>query len=290
MNILVTSSTGLTGKAIVKRLSTDGAKVRAMIHSASRHDNMIALGAAETVIATIENQEDLRRAMTGMDAVVYICPTAHPKEAEIGKIAIDTASELGIKRFIYQSVLNSIEPQLPHHRQKLQVEQYLLESHLNYSILRPAAFMQNILTAVDSLLKDHIFIQKFFTDIESSNLINLIDINDYASIVSIITHNMKYSYGSYDLSGPQNLSAKDMVTAMSSVVGAEIKLHFITDNEFIEISDRQKVPETKLRTLLAMFQSYNRFGFKGNPIVSQTLLGKKLTDFQTYLTHQLKDA
>lgn len=157
MKVLVTSSTGLTGRAIVKELADRGVSVRAMVHSATRVDDMLSLGAAETVVASIENEADLERAMTGVDAVFYICPTAHPEEGAIGCMAIDVAERLGIPRFIYQSVHNSIEPELPHHRQKLMVEQYLLASGLNYSILRPAAFMQNVLTASGLLLEKHIF-------------------------------------------------------------------------------------------------------------------------------------
>ncbi len=145
MKILVTSSTGMTGRAVVKALNDTGAFVRAMIHSDRHNSEMVSLGASETAVASIESEADMKKAMEGMDAVFYICPTAHPEEGKIGCMAVDIAEQLGIKRFVYQSVHNSIEPELPHHRQKLMVEQHLLESGLNYSILRPAAFMQNIL-------------------------------------------------------------------------------------------------------------------------------------------------
>lgn len=283
MKVLVTSATGLTGRSVVKELADRGVCVRAMVHSEARINEMQALGASQTVIASIENETDLERAMTGMEAVFYICPTAHPEEGNIGRMAVDIAERIGIPRFIYQSVHNSIEPDLPHHRQKLMVEQHLLESKLNYSILRPAAFMQNILTSMGLLSKQHIFTQRFFTSIESCNRINLIDVADYARVVAEVVTEHKYDFGCFDLCGPENLSAKDMVHIMEEVIGQKVSLRYITDDEFIEMSRQRKMAESTLSTLLAMFRAYNRYGFKGNSLTTEFLLGRKPSDFREFL-------
>lgn len=284
MKILVTSSTGLTGRAVVRSLHKHGAYVRAMVHSESRIEEMLKTGADETIIASIENEDSLISAMSGMDTIFYICPTAHPLESEIGCMAIDIAAKLGIKRFIYQSVLNSIEPELPHHRHKLKVEQHLLESHLDYSILRPAAFMQNILQSSELLFKQHIFTQRFFIHPGSNNRINLIDVNDYAEIAAKITLCNSYCFGNFDLCGPQNLSASDMLTDMTDVTGHNIELKYISDQEFIATANDRNVPENTLNTLLAMFHAYNIYGFKGNPTISTMLLGHKPKDFKQFLS------
>lgn len=287
MKVLVTSSTGLTGRAVVKALSLAGADVRAMIHNERHAGEMMSLGAKETVVASIESETDMARAMDGTDAIFYICPTAHPEEGAIGVMAANLAERAGIRRFIYQSVHNSIEPGLPHHRQKLIVEQHLLESGLDYSILRPAAFMQNIL-ASSSLLRDrHIFVQRFYTSAESKNLINLIDVDDYAAIAAKVVTGDEYSYGCYDLCGPHNLSANDMLTAMSDVLGQTVSLQYTTDEEFEAMAKERKMPENTLRTLQTMFRSYNKFGFKGNGKVAAALLGHAPKDFRIFLSENL---
>lgn len=288
MKILVTSSTGLTGRAVVGSLSAAGARVRAMIHSESRREEMLRLGAAETVVASIERREDLLGAMEGVDAVFYICPTAHPDEGRIGCMAVDAAADARVGRFVYQSVLNSIEPELPHHRQKLRVEQHLLESPLRYTILRPAAFMQNVASGCEAIVRDHVFAQRFFKHPDSRNRINLLDAGDYGEIAARLTMSDHYSFGSYDLCGPRNLSADDMLSAMTEAVGAEVTLRYISDEEFIAFAGKTQMPENKLNTLLAMFGAYNRFGFKGNPAVAEMLLGRPLTDFRDFITCALR--
>lgn len=286
--VLVTSSTGMTGRSVVKHLAKKGLCVRAMIHSAKHKEGMLALGAAETVIASIDKDDDMSRAMTGIDTVFYICPTAHNEEGRIGCHAVELAEKAGIQRFIYQSVHNSIEPDLPHHRQKLMVEQRLLESSLDYTILRPAAFMQNILASSGSIKEASVFSQRFFTSENSTNLINLIDVDDYGEIAAKIVAGKDYSYGCYDLCGSDNLSAKAMLEIMGEVVGKTIRLHYITDEDFTAQAYERGMSESKLATLQAMFHSYNKFGFKGNCIISTLLLGHRLKDFKSFLAENLK--
>lgn len=287
MKVLVTSSTGLTGRAVVSHLAKHGVSVRAMIHSDSKASDMYASGADETVTASIESREDLFRAMDGVNAVFYICPTAHPREGEIGCMAIDIAAESGVRKFVYQSVHNSIEPGLIHHRQKLMVERKLLESSLRYIILRPAAFMQNMIPNLKDIMENHQFSQRFYQNVEALNRINLIDVADYGEIAAKVTLDSSYDYAQLDLCGPQNLSAKDMMDIFKEAVGNEIELRYIADKDFISIAESRGMSQYSVEVLLAMFHSYNRYGFLGNPCDSSTLLGRAPRDFKTFVLKYL---
>lgn len=284
MKVLVTSSTGLTGRAVVSHLAKHGVSVRAMIHSDSKASDMLALGADETITASIESRKDIHQAMNGVDAVFYICPTAHPQEGAIGCMAIDIAAEMGVRRFGYQSVHNSIEPGLIHHRQKLMVERKLLESSLSYFILRPAAFMQNMIPNLKEILYNHQFSQRFYLNIEASNRINLIDAEDYGEIVAKVTLDSGYDFAQLDLCGPHNLSAKDMVDIFKEVIGNEIEFRYIADKDFISMAESRGMSQYSIKVLLSMFHSYNRYGFLGNPYDSSTLLGRAPHDLKTFVS------
>ena len=288
MKVLVTSSTGLTGKAITKALSHAGATVVAMVHSESHSQEMKEIGASEVVIADVTNVDDLRKVMSNVDAVYYICPTAYPEEGKIGQLAINVAKEVHVKKFIYQSVLHSIEPSLIHHRQKLMVEQALIDSGLNYVILQPAPFMQNILNARDALFKSHIFVQKFFHDKNSKNLINLIDVNDYAEAAAHTILNNEFSSSTFEICGPKNLSAADILNDMKKVLSSEIELKFITDEEFTKMSQSHHVSNDKISTLLIMFKHYNEGDFCGNDFFAKQIIGHQLTTFEKFLQKESK--
>lgn len=288
MKILVTSSTGLTGKSVVSALNSKGIEVGAMVHSARGTDEMHRIGASETMVGDIASYNDLMSAMQGVDAVYYICPTAREDEAEIGKQAIIAAKKAGIKRFIYQSVLHSIEPELPHHRQKLEVEKALIDSGLNYSIAQPAPFMQNILNAKEALINNKIFIQKFFTEKDSANRINLIDARDFGQCVAKIAIGSEYEYSTLELCGPENLSAAEMLTAMEKTLGDEVGLKYISDNELVKTMSDRGASAYSISTLLKMFKHYNSGDFCGSPLITSVILKKTPTRFIEFLNREFK--
>ena len=288
MRILVTSSTGLTGKAVVKAMASKGIEVTAMVHSGRKTDEMLGLGASATVIGDIAAYDDLLLAMKGVDAVYYICPTAREDEAEIGKMAIEAAKKAGINRFIYQSVLHSIEPELPHHRRKLEVERTLVDSGLVYTIAQPAPFMQNILNAKETLLNHKVFVQKFFTGRDSANRINLIDVGDFGNCVAAIALSERFQYATLELCGPQNLSASEMLSTIENVVGQEIKLKYLTDDEIRRAMSERNAPEYSIETLLKMFHHYNNGDFCGSPFVTTAILKRTPTTFVEFLKRDLK--
>lgn len=288
MKVLVTSSTGLTGKAVVKALSSRGTEVRAMIHSSRRSEEMLSIGASETVVGEISSHADLLSAMKDVDVVYYICPTAHEDEAKIGRTAIAAAKESGISKFVYQSVLHSIEPELPHHRQKLEIEKALVDSGLPYSIVQPAPFMQNILNTKEILIRDRTFIQKFFIGINSTNRINLIDVKDFGDCVAEIISDSQCQYTTLELCGPENLSATEMLSAIERVLGSHVRLEYISDDEIIKSMSDRKASDYSIDTLLRMFRHYNSGDFCGSPYVSSLILNRRPTTFLDFITRELK--
>ncbi|MDE5883156.1 MAG: NmrA family NAD(P)-binding protein [Muribaculaceae bacterium] len=288
MKVLVTSSTGLTGKAVVKAMTSKGIEVRAMVHTDKKTNEMLSLGASETFTGNVASNNDLLSAMKGMNAVYYICPTAREDEAQIGKLAIAAAKEAGVKRFIYQSVLHSIEPELPHHRQKLEVERALIDSGLSFTIVQPAPFMQNILNTKEALTRNKVFVQKFFTGRDSVNRINLIDTEDFGNCVAEIALDNKYQYATLELCGPQNLSASEMLSDMETVMGKEVTMKYLSDDEIRETMSKRNAPDYSIETLLKMFHHYNDGDFCGSAFIAATILKRTPTTFIEFLKRELK--
>ena len=288
MKVLVTSSTGLTGKAVVKAMTSKGIEVRAMVHTDKKTNEMLSLGASETFTGNVASNNDLLSAMKGMNAVYYICPTAREDEAVIGKLAIAAAKEAGVKRFIYQSVLHSIESKLPHHRQKLEVERTLVDSGLSFTIVQPAPFMQNILNAKEALIRNKVFVQKFFTGKDSINRINLIDTEDFGNCVAEIALDNKYQYATLELCGPQNLSASEMLSDMETVMGKEVTMKYLSDDEIRETMSKRNAPDYSIETLLKMFHHYNEGDFCGSAFIAATILKRTPTTFIEFLKRELK--
>jgi uncharacterized protein YbjT (DUF2867 family) len=143
--ILVTGAAGKTGRAIIKSLVNKGINVKAFVFKDLYAKEIYKLGAREVVVGNLLNLVDLKIALRDVNAVYHIGPNMHPEEITIGDIVIKAVQSSDCRRIVYHSVLHPQTAAMPHHWNKLKVEESLFESGLDYTILQPSAYMQNIL-------------------------------------------------------------------------------------------------------------------------------------------------
>ena len=68
-------------------------------------------------------------------------------EVAYARAVMAAAQAQGVKRFVYHSVLHPQIEAMPHHWQKMRVEEMLFAAGFEPTILQPTAYMQNILGA-----------------------------------------------------------------------------------------------------------------------------------------------
>ena len=95
-------------------------------------------------------------------------------------------------------------------------------------------------------------------------------------------------FATLELCGPQNLSASEMLSTIENVIGQEIKLKYLTDDEIRRSMSERKAPEYSIETLLKMFLHYNNGDFCGNPFVTTAILKRSPTTFAEFLKRELK--
>ena len=138
--ILVTGAAGKTGKAVLQALAQTGQSVRAWLR---RPEQAQDLPIADTIVGDLEDSRLWREACGGIDALYLICPNMYRHELQVGKLALQAAQQAGVERFVYHSVLHPQTEKMPHHWQKLRVEEEIFRSGLPFTILQPCAYMQN---------------------------------------------------------------------------------------------------------------------------------------------------
>ncbi|HFQ94714.1 MAG TPA: NAD-dependent epimerase/dehydratase family protein, partial [Anaerolineae bacterium] len=200
--ILVSGAAGKTGRAVIEALAARGAAARAFVHRKEQAMSVLALGAAEAVVGDMQNEADAQKAMAGATAVYHICPNVHPNETGIGEIAIRAAQQNNVSRFIYHSVLHPQVEAMPHHWQKMRVEEQLFTSDLAFTILQPAAYMQNLRGSWDSIMEEGIYRVPY----PPSTRLNMVDLRDAAEAAAVVLTTPGYEYATYELAGPENLS------------------------------------------------------------------------------------
>ncbi|MGF2617635.1 SDR family oxidoreductase [Rossellomorea aquimaris] len=153
MNVLVIGANGKTGQLVISSLVNSSQHLAtAMIRKAGQIDAMEELG-AKPLIGDLE--EDFSYVFDEVNAVIFAAgsgsstgPDKTTAVDEQGAIkAIDFAKEKGLDRFIMLSSMGadtpSIAPDSMEHylKAKGRADQHLLESGLNYTIVRPGALV-----------------------------------------------------------------------------------------------------------------------------------------------------
>jgi predicted dehydrogenase/nucleoside-diphosphate-sugar epimerase/glycosyltransferase involved in cell wall biosynthesis len=112
--ILVLGGTGFLGSELVRQLGESGQKARLLVRDASAVPRAVHESAMEVLTGDLMNQDDLRRAMEGVDSVFHLA-RAHVNswleyqkfEIEATRQVAECALEAGVKRLIYTGTIDS---------------------------------------------------------------------------------------------------------------------------------------------------------------------------------------
>lgn len=139
--ILVTAANGNQGKLLIPKLLAANQSVRACVQSKGSAEHMHALGVQEVLVGDISEQAVVARAVSGVEKIYHVGPTAHPREREMGFAIIDAARAEGVGHLVFSSVLHAIITDLVQHEIKRDIEEHLLSSGLEFTILQPSNYM-----------------------------------------------------------------------------------------------------------------------------------------------------
>ncbi len=279
--ILVTAAYGNQARKLIPRLAQAGAKVRGLRHSHGTEGELIALGAVEAMTGDASDADMLARAMKGVDAVYHIGPSAHPGERQMGFAVIDAALRAGVRHLVLSSVLHAIVTDLIQHEVKRDIEERLVGSGLNFTILQPSDYMQVLRYA--RAFETGEFVLAWSLDRRQS----VVDVDNIAEVAAKVLLEGAPHYGAtYELSAPGCFSAYDIGEIISRVTGRPIRVSETTPEA--RMADhfkgkREGEADYPLRVFQALRKWYSAHDFVGNPNVLAMLLGQPPTTLEEFI-------
>lgn len=152
MSLLIVGATGTLGRQVTRRALDEGLDVHCLVRSPKKAAFLKEWG-AKLVTGDLCNVATLAPAMVGVTAVIDAATTRATDSRSIrevdwqGKInLINAAKAAGVDRFIFFSILDAEKyPDVPLMDIKNCTEKLLIESGLNYTILRPCGFLQGLI-------------------------------------------------------------------------------------------------------------------------------------------------
>ena len=277
--ILVTSAYGNNGRRLIPRLAAKGIEVRAL-NLSDKTEELKELGAKEVMVGNALDPLTLNKAMVDVESVFHVGPSFHPQEAEMGIAAINAASAAGVEHFVYDSVLHPQISALLQHRMKLIVEEHLINSNLNYTILQPMHYMQNI--NISNVYREGLFIQASALETRLS----FVDMDDKIEVATkVITEECHYG-ATYELCCADYLNAIEIAEIMTKVFGKKIKPLLVPKKLIISIFQKAfpDYGDYPAQGFKALFDYYSKYGFFGNSNVLKWILNRKPTTVEEYIT------
>jgi uncharacterized protein YbjT (DUF2867 family) len=214
-----------------------------------------------------------------MRAVYLICPNLSPDETTVGRLALQAAGEAGVQHFVYHSVLHPQTEAMPHHWQKLRVEEMVFESGLPFTILQPAAYMQNVLGYWEQIVGQGVYAVPYAVKTRLST----VDLEDVAAAAAVVLSEESHVGAIYELAGPEILSQSDMARILGQQLGQPVRAEAVPLAEWEQGAQASGLGAYQIDTLCRMFQYYDQHGFWGSSQVLSWLLGRPPTSFSTFV-------
>lgn len=288
MMILITGAAGKTGKAIVRKVAEKRGVVKAWVFRAEQIQEVEALGAKEVIVGDMRDSKILRQALQNVDIIYLICPNVHPDEISIASEIIEAAARTGVRQFVYHSVLHPQIEAMPHHWNKMRVEEHIFLSGLTFTILQPAVYMQNILVNWGNIIETG----KYTVPYDIDSRISMVDLEDVALAAANVLmdihaedHIPLHIGATYELVGTQAITPAQIAAILAQQLGRAVVAEKVSIEIWKSRARNSGMGEYQVNTLVKMFNYYEKFGFWGNPQVLSWLLNRPPTSFESFVKH-----
>ena len=192
--IAVIGGTGTTGREVVKGLQEAGVAFRCIVRDADRAQGMLGDDVA-VAEGDLSDPATVEAGCRGCESL-FLLSGHSPVMADQQKNAIDAANRAGVRRIV-KSAGMMVDRQMMIPRLHVETEDHLKESGVEWTILRPNFFRQNLLNAAGAVRGQDKIIMPFPADVP----IAMIDVRDTAAVAVKVLTMDGHAGVTYELTG-----------------------------------------------------------------------------------------
>lgn len=210
--VLVTGATGTVGSEVIRGLLARDVKVRATVRA--RADEARLPAGAQGVLFDFEDQATFSAALAGVDRVFLMRPP-YMADADAFLPFLNAMREAEVRQVAFLSLMGADKnPVVPHRA----IEKRLRVSGLDWTMIRPSFFMQNLSTTHLADIREHseIFVPA------GKGATSLIDARDVGEACAIVLAQEGHLGAAYTITGPEALTYESAAYIMSNVLGRTI--------------------------------------------------------------------
>lgn len=226
-NVCVIGGSGFVGRHIVHLLAAQGRRVRVPSRNRERAKELIVLPTADVVQTDVHDDEELKRALTGMDAAINLVGILHEQRSgDFRRAHVDLplriakiCASLGVKRMLHMSALKA-DPNGPssYLRSKGEAEAALRQTARGpaQSVFRPSV----IFGREDKFLNLFAKLLKYFPVLflaSAQARFQPVFVEDVARAMVLSLDRLETFGNSYNLCGPKVYTLRELVDYVAQV-------------------------------------------------------------------------
>ncbi|MCC0176003.1 SDR family oxidoreductase [Waterburya agarophytonicola K14] len=218
---LVTGATGSLGRRIVKQLRSDDQLTRAFVRLSSKFGELSDRG-ADIFIGDLKQERDIEKACRDINYIISSHGSGNDPQALDYRANIDLIDQAianNVEHFVFISVLGvdrGYEDSVTF-KAKREVEKYLINSGLSYTILRPSGFANNLIPLAERFRDTGIYLSIG----EQKNRSSIVSTDDLATIAIASCQIEAAKNQIFAVGGPDSLKREDIPRIFSRLFDRE---------------------------------------------------------------------
>ncbi len=289
--ILVAGASGEVGRAVIASLGERGARVKALVHSAT-------IEGVECVRGDMADPASIAAALDGCDRAIFITPH-HPSEMQLALDFIAACKAARIRRLVYVSAFHPWSGSLvaqrmldgilgwigPHYKAKLTVERAVRASGLSPVVLGPSNFYQN-----DELALPEIEAGRYPNPM-GDRRVSRVDTRDIGDAAARVLVDDDVAPGVYPVIGPDTWTGAEVAAVWAEALGRPVEYAGNDIEAWRTTVGARMRPVERANDFGKTYRILQRFGAPAKPkqIAQVTaLLGRPPRDFRSYVREQVE--
>jgi len=274
--ILITGATGKTGSATAKSLGEKGERFRALIRNEEKKEGLESLG-GEVVIGSIENTDVVNQSMQGVKTVLVLLPNSESQLA-LEKQLVDSAKQAGVERIVKMSSIEATpDATSPIPKLHLESEEYIKQSGLAWTMIKPNFYMQNLLASAGTI-KDQ---GKIFLPMGEGKT-GMIDTTDVGKVIAKVLSEDGHESMNHEITGPEILSFYEVAEIFSKALGKQVDYVDVPMDAYKETLGQFLTNQWHLDAVIDLFKGIAEGGIEDKTNTFNELTGetpKSLSQF-----------
>ncbi len=248
---LVVGATGSLGSKVCVELAAQGKPVAGMVRGGGAKVAALRDAGVELIEGDLKDPESLTRACQGRTAIISTASASLSRQAgdnitsvdlDGQRSLIDAAKVAGVAKFIYISFSSNMTTDGPVTAAKRVVERHLIDSGLDYTILR-CGFLMEIMVA--PIVGFDYANAKAVVYGSGENALSLLSMDDVARMVAMCVDSPAASNAVVEFGGPAPVTLHGVVAAFEDVSGRQFEMQHVPEEALVAAWEGSADPVSK---------------------------------------------